>query len=68
MLFRSNVDLIEIRLGRGLGGKAFIILTGDVSSVKAAVEAAVDANKDDGMIAHIAIIPRISKEVLRTLM
>ncbi|MFK5883102.1 MAG: BMC domain-containing protein [Candidatus Izemoplasma sp.] len=64
----ANVDLIEIRLGRGLGGKAFIILTGDVSSVKAAVEAAVAANKDDGMIAHIAIIPRISKEVLRTLM
>ena len=64
----ANVDLIEIRLGRGLGGKAFIVLTGDVSSVKAAVEAAVVANKDDGMIAHTAVIPRISKEMLRTLL
>ena len=64
----ANVDLIEIRLGRGLGGKAFIVLTGDVSSVKAAVEAAVVANKEDGMIAYTAVIPRISKEILRTLL
>ncbi len=64
----ANVDLIEIRLGRGLGGKAFIVLTGDVSSVKAAVEAAVVANKEDGMIAHTAVIPRMSKEIFRTLL
>ncbi len=64
----ANVDLIEIRLGRGLGGKAFIVLTGDVSSVTAAVEAAVVANKEDGMIAHTAIIPRINKDMLRTLL
>jgi len=64
----ADVDLIEIRLGRGLGGKAFIVLTGDVSSVRAAVEAAVVANSEDGMIAHTAIIPRISREILNTLL
>lgn len=64
----ANVDLLEIRLGRGLGGKAFTVLTGDVSSVKAAVEAAITASNEDGMIAHTAVIPRISKEVLNTLL
>lgn len=64
----ADVDLIEIRLGRGLGGKAFVVLTGDVSSVKAAVEAGVVASDGDGMIAHTAIIPRISKEILNTLL
>ena len=64
----ANVALLEIRLGRGLGGKAFVVLTGDVSSVTAAVEAAEVANKEDGMLAHTAIIPRISKEILRTLL
>ena len=64
----ADVDLIEIRLGRGLGGKAFIVLTGDISSVKAAVEAAVIANDEDGMIAHTAVIPRITKEILNTLL
>ena len=64
----ANVEILEIRLGRGLGGKSFTVLTGDVSSVKAAVDAAVLANKDDGLIAHTAVIPRISKEMLRTLL
>jgi len=64
----ADVELLEIRLGRGLGGKSFTILTGDVSSVKAAVEAAIVANKDDGFLAHTAVIPRISKEMLQTLL
>ncbi|XMB72935.1 BMC domain-containing protein [Mycoplasmatota bacterium WC30] len=64
----ANVELLEIRLGRGLGGKAFTILTGDVSDVKAAVEAAIEANKDDGLLAHTAVIPRMSKEMLQTLL
>jgi len=64
----ANVELLEIRLGRGLGGKSFLVLTGDVSSVKAAVEAAIIANKEDGLIAHTAVIPRISQEMLQTLL
>ena len=64
----ANVDLIEIRLGRGLGGKAFTVLTGDVSSVKAAIEAAEVTNMEDGLLAHTAVIPRISEEMLRTLL
>jgi len=63
----ANVDLLEIRLGRGLGGKAFTILTGDVSSVKAAIEVAEATNKEDGLLAHTAVIPRISESMLRTL-
>ena len=33
----AEVDLIEVRLGRGLGGKSFIVLTGDVAAVRAAM-------------------------------
>ena len=63
----ANVELLEIRLGRGLGGKAFTVLTGDVSSVRAAVDAAEEASKESGLLAHTAVIPRISEEMLRTL-
>ena len=63
----ANVELLEIRLGRGLGGKAFTVLTGDVSSVRAAVDAAEEASKEGGLLAHTAVIPRISEEMLRTL-
>ena len=63
----AHVELLEIRLGRGLGGKAFTVLTGDVSSVRAAVDAAEEASKENGFLAHTAVIPKISEEMLRTL-
>ena len=37
----ANVTLMEIRIARGLGGKGFILLTGEVSSVRSAVKAAM---------------------------
>ena len=64
----AKVSILEIRLGRGLGGKAFIVLSGDVASVTAAVKAAVEANGEEGMIAHTAIVPRINKDMLRALL
>ena len=64
----AKVSILEIRLGRGLGGKAFVVLSGDVSSITAAVKAAVEANGEEGMIAHTAVVPRINKDMLRTLL
>jgi len=64
----AKVSILEIRLGRGLGGKAFVVLSGDVANVTAAVKSAVDANGEEGMIAHTAIVPRIDKDMLRTLL
>ena len=34
----ASVNLIEVRLGRGLGGKAFVVLTGKVSDVTTATD------------------------------
>ena len=53
----ANVKLIEVRLGRGLGGKSFAVLTGDVSSVKASCEAAKTCPEADGMFSDCAVIP-----------
>jgi microcompartment protein CcmL/EutN len=53
----AEIDLIEIRLGRGLGGKSFITLTGDVAAVKAAVAAAADMGEEHGMMANTVVIP-----------
>ena len=36
----ADVQLVEIRLGRGLAGKAFVIVTGEVAAVRAATQAA----------------------------
>lgn len=62
------ISLIEIRLGMGIGGKSFITLTGDVGSVKEAVEAAGLVAKKDGMLLTQVVIPSLSDEVFSKLL
>lgn len=61
----ANVSLIEIRLGRGLGGKSFVVLTGDVAAAKAAVEAAQGLEEVQGMIARTVVIPSPHPDILQ---
>jgi len=53
----ANVTLIEVRLGRGLGGKSFVVLTGDVSDVKEAVGAGRVCPQADGLFSDCVVIP-----------
>lgn len=64
----ANVDLIEIRLGIGIGGKAFITLTGDVSSVKNAVTVGANTALESGMLVNKAVISAPSKDLLQSLL
>lgn len=64
----ADVDLIEIRLGRGLGGKSFVVLTGDVSAVRFAIESAVDNHLKDGMIVKTVVIPSPHPDIMKALM
>lgn len=58
----ANVTLLEIRFAAGLGGKAFVVMTGDVGSVKAAVEAGVAGVEDTGPVLSHIVIPSPSEE------
>ena len=52
----GNVDLLEIRLARGMGGKGTVFLCGDLSSVDSAVSnAAADAGRRGFLIATSVI-------------
>ena len=53
----AEIKLIEIRLGRGLGGKSFVTLTGDVAAVRHAVETAKTDEQVKGMITRVVVIP-----------
>lgn len=57
----AEVELIEIRTGMGIGGKAFVTLTGDVGAVKAAVESGAGAVTESGMLVSQIVIPSPSK-------
>ena len=41
------VDLIEVRLARGMCGKSYLMLTGEVAAVEAAIDRAKEAVSDD---------------------
>ena len=50
------VDLIEVRLARGMCGKSYLMLTGEVAAVEAAIDRAKEAVSDDGMYLDSAVI------------
>ena len=50
------VDLIELRIARGMCGKSYMLLTGEVAAVEAAIERAKEAVKDRGMFLDSSVI------------
>jgi microcompartment protein CcmL/EutN len=63
----ASINLIEVRLGRGLGGKAFVILTGEVAAVRAAVEAAESLEEVQGMLGASTVIPSPHKKIVESI-
>lgn len=53
----SVVSLIEVRVARGLGGKCFVTMTGDVADVTAAVEAGARIAAKTGVLINTEVIP-----------
>jgi len=53
----ADIRLAEIRLGRGLGGKSYLSLTGDVSAVSEAIQVGKSHPQCQGMITRSAVIP-----------
>ena len=63
----ADIELLEVRLGRGLGGKSFITLTGEVAAVQAAVNAAEALEETQGMMSQSVVIPAPHPDLLRTI-
>ena len=63
----SNVQIVDMRLGTGLCGKSFVVLTGDTAAVEAAVTSAVRQQAEGGMLVNKAVLPNPRKELLVSL-
>ena len=64
----AAIDLIEVRLGRGLGGKAFVVVTGKVSDVATATEYARAQLAKDGMGLNITVVPSLHPDLYQALL
>lgn len=61
------VDLVEVRLGTGLGGKAFLTLTGQVGAVKAAINRGVELIADQGVLVQHVVIPQPHRKLYQAI-
>jgi microcompartment protein CcmL/EutN len=61
----ADVLLLRVHLAMALGGKGFVLMTGDVASVQAAVAAGAKAAGDDGMLVGKGVIAAPSRELFR---
>ena len=52
----ARVEIYDLRVSRGMGGKGVVMLTGDIGDVTAAVEAGANYAKGEAMLSSYSII------------
>ena len=62
------VQLVEIRLAKGMCGKSYMVLTGDVAAVTAAVEKAKADIGDRGMLLDSSVIANPDEKTWRNIL
>lgn len=61
----ADVQIAEVRIAMGLGGKAFTLLSGDIAAVQMAADSAADVVAESAMLVRKTVIPGASPQLLR---
>jgi len=64
ILKAANVQPLELRLGNGIGGKAYFTFTGNVGSVEASIEAGKAIAEEKGLLVNAELIPSPSDQLI----
>ena len=62
------VDLIEVRIAKGMCGKSFLVLTGEVAACEAAIEKAKEAIAESGMYLDSVVIAHPDEQIRNSLL
>ncbi|MFI3211795.1 MAG: BMC domain-containing protein [Eubacteriales bacterium] len=62
------VELIELRIAKGMCGKSFMFLTGEVSSVQAAIDKAKAVVGENGMYLDSSIIANPDEQICKSIL
>ncbi len=62
------VDLIELRIAKGMCGKSYLLLTGEVAACEAAIARAKDAVGDKGMFLDSSVIANPDPQMCRVIL
>ena len=63
----SSVEILDLRISRGMGGKGFVMLTGHVGDVTASVEAGSRYAKEQGLLVGTSVIAAPHEELWKYL-
>lgn len=64
----GDVQLMEVRLGMGIGGKSYFSLCGDISAVQSAVGAGIADTEHRGAVVNSCVIPSPTPSLFRELL
>ena len=64
----ANVVPLRLHLAFGIGGKSYLLITGDVAAVNAAIAAGAASAGERGMLAHQVVIPRPHEQIISSLL
>lgn len=62
------VELIELRIAKGMCGKSYMLLTGEVSAVEAAIQKAKSFVAEQGMYLDSSVIAHPDEQMCRTIL
>lgn len=63
----AETQLLDVRLGTGIGGKSYVVLTGEVAAVSEAVDCGIAAASDKGMVFEKCVIPNPRPEIFESI-
>jgi microcompartment protein CcmL/EutN len=64
----AEVELIELRIARGMCGKSYMMLTGEIAAVEAAIEKAKKAVGEGSMLLDSAIIANPDSKLAKSIL
>lgn len=64
----AEVVLLDLRLGCGIGGKSFAVVTGEVAAVQEAVRCGMETGRDKGLAVSSVVIPNPRPELFESLL
>jgi microcompartment protein CcmL/EutN len=59
----TDIQLLEIRLANGLGGKSFVLMEGVVADVEASIGAGTELVKEEGLLVRQVVIPQLHEQM-----
>ncbi len=67
VLKSAELEAVEIRLGTGLGGKAYFTFTGDVAAVRNGADVGMASIGEKGLLLNAEVIPSPSRLLIQSL-